>query len=323
LFGQYLQAGIRDIGIVISPETGEDVIKSVNEWSEIDSVNVTFIKQSEPLGLAHAVKISRDFLKDDNFVMYLGDNLIKQDITRLVTSFKDSSSDALILLKEVDNPKIFGVANIKDNKICQLEEKPEKPKSNLALVGVYLFNKKIHDAIDSIQPSKRGELEITEAIQYLLNNNHPVDYLLLESWWLDTGKKDDLLIANRIVLDEYTVESQKGEVCDKSKIEGRVEIGEKSKITNCTIRGPVKIGQNCVLTNAYIGPYTSISDNVTIEQSEIEYSVVMNSSTISKVKGRIEQSLIGSFVKIETSKGSPNTHKFLIGDHSNIVLNEF
>lgn len=317
-----LNAGINDIGIVISPETGEDVIHSVNAWLKDNSCNVTFIRQIEPSGLAHAVKISEDYLKDDDFVMYLGDNLIKQDIKELVQKFKENQSDAMILLKEVENPKMFGVANIKGNKIVKLEEKPENPKSNLALVGVYLFNSNIHKAVNAIKPSKRGEFEITEAIQYMLDHSYNVSHHILEGWWLDTGKKDDLLGANRIVLDEYTEFSQKGEVDSKSCIEGRVKIAKGSKLTNTTVRGPVVIGENCIINNAYIGPYTSISNSVVIENSEIEYSVVMHNSSITNIKKRIAESLIASNVKIICSQGTPHTHKFLIGDDSDIILNE-
>lgn len=318
-----IKAGIKDIGIVISPDTGESVIESVKQWNKNKSANITFILQEEPLGLAHAVKISRDFLKDDAFIMYLGDNLIKENIIKLVEEFNFSSNDSLILLKEVKNPEMFGVAHIENNKITVLEEKPENPESNLALVGVYLFNSNIHAAIGNIVPSKRGELEITEAIQYLINNSYSVNYHILDGWWLDTGKKDDLLSANRIVLDEYTTNCQKDALlCDETVIEGRVQIDTGSKITNCTIRGPVMIGKDCVITNSYIGPYTSISDNVVIKNAEIEYSVLMNDSKILNIKGRIEKSLIGSKTSICCSKGMPCTHKFLIGDNSDIILNE-
>ncbi|MFH0702659.1 MAG: glucose-1-phosphate thymidylyltransferase [bacterium] len=316
-----IQAGIIDIGIVISPETGEFVKKSVNNWKKGHSVNISYILQDQPLGLAHAVKISQDYLKDDSFIMYLGDNLIKENLVKLVERFNINKYDSLILLKEVKNPEMFGVASIKHNKIINLEEKPLNPKSNLALVGVYLFNKNIYKAIDNIKPSKRGELEITEAIQYLLSNSYIVNYDILDGWWLDTGKKDDLLDANRIVLDEYAIRLEEGDICPKTKLEGRVQVHKDSKIINCTIRGPVVIGKNCIVSDSYIGPFTSISDNVIIENSEIEYSVIMKGSKISQIKGRIEESLIGSEVTIECSTGIPHTHKFLIGDHSNIILN--
>jgi glucose-1-phosphate thymidylyltransferase len=226
------------------------------------------------------------------------------------------------LLKEVDNPKMFGVAHVKGDKVLKLEEKPDNPRSNLALVGVYLFNKKIHEAINAIKPSKRGELEITEAIQYLLDNSYNVQHYILKDWWLDTGKKDDLLIANRIVLDEYINYQIKGSVDAASNIEGRVQIGKNSKIVNSIIRGPAIVGENCNIANSYVGPYTSISDNVNINNSEVEYSVLMNNSSITNIKKRIAESLIGSEVKIECTKGTPNIHKFLIGDHSDIILNE-
>jgi len=315
-------SGIREIGIIISPETGKFVQDSVRAWSADKEADITYIMQGQPMGLAHTVLISREFLQDEPFVMYLGDNLISENISELVNQFNNNQCDSLILLKEVANPKMFGVAQIENDKVVCLEEKPETPKSSLALVGVYMFNKTIHKAVRDISPSKRGELEITEAIQYLIDKNCLVQHKLLNNWWLDTGKKDDLLSANRIVLDEFTTFDNKAKTCSDSKIEGRVEADETSEIINSTVRGPVIIGKNCIIKNSYIGPFTSISDNVRIENSEIENSVVMRKSRISGVKGRITESLIGSEVNIESAKCIPNTHKFLIGDNSDVTINE-
>jgi glucose-1-phosphate thymidylyltransferase len=315
-------SGISEIGIIISPETGKFVQESVIAWSVGKKADITYIMQGQPMGLAHTVLISREFLKDDPFVMYLGDNLISENIRELIEQFNKNSCDSLILLKEVKDPKMFGVALIENDKVVRLEEKPENPQSNLALVGVYMFNKSIHKAVRDIAPSKRGELEITEAIQYLIDKDFTVQHKLLGSWWLDTGKKDDLLSANRTVLDEFTQSCNKGTTCSDSKIEGRVEVDETSRIINSTVRGPVIIGKNCTIKNSYIGPFTSISDNVQIENSEIENSVVMSKSRISGVKGRITESLIGAEVNIESAKSIPNTHRFMIGDNSDVIINE-
>ncbi|CAN5381426.1 glucose-1-phosphate thymidylyltransferase [soil metagenome] len=315
-----ISAGIKEIAIIISPETGNDVRLSVgngDKWK----IKIEYILQDEPLGLAHAVKTARPFLKDDPFVMYLGDNLIKDGVGPLVKRFEEGHADAFILLKEVENPSSFGVAELSaDGRIVCLEEKPAKPKSNLALVGVYLFNKNIHTAIDQIKPSKRGELEITDAIQQLISTKHHVDSHILKSWWLDTGKKDDMLEANRVVLDEMTDVSMLGTADGASKISGRVHIGKGSKLTNCTVRGPAMIGEDCILQDSYVGPFTSIGDGARVSHAEIEHCILREHCQIVDFHGRIEDSLIGVNVELKRSNSKPIAFRLMIGDDSKVEV---
>jgi glucose-1-phosphate thymidylyltransferase len=313
-------AGIDDIGIIISPETGGAVKVMVGDGKKW-GVRIQYILQEEPLGLAHAVKTARSFLQDDTFVMYLGDNLIKDGVAPLVERFKDSNVDAFILLKEVSDPSSFGVAELsKDGRIISLEEKPAKPKSNLAVVGVYLFNKNIHKAIDEIKPSKRGELEIVDAIQRLVDNGHHVGSHVLTSWWLDTGKKDDMLEANRVVLDEMSDVSMLGNLVDGSRLSGRVHVGEGSILKNCTVRGPAMIGNDCVIEHSYVGPFTSIGDGARVSHAEIEHCILREKCQIVDFHGRIEDSLIGVNVELTRSNHKPVAFRLMIGDDSKVEV---
>jgi glucose-1-phosphate thymidylyltransferase len=253
--------------------------------------------------------------------MYLGDNLIKDGVGPLVKRFEEEGPDAFILLKEVANPSSFGVAVLdKDGRINGLEEKPAKPKSNLALVGVYLFTPKIHTAIDQIKPSKRGELEITDAIQQLITTGNRVDSHILQSWWLDTGKKDDMLEANRVVLDEMTDVSMLGTIDDDSRVSGRVHIGKGSKLINCTVRGPAVIGEDCVLEHTYVGPFTSIGDGARVSHAEIEHSILREKAQILDFHGRIADSLIGVGVELTRSTGKPQAFRLMLGDDSKVEV---
>ncbi len=315
-----VQAGIHDIGIIISPETGEAVKAAVKRWCP-SQIKITFILQDEPLGLAHAVKIAHPYLKETPFVMYLGDNLIQSEILPLVKGFQKEKAAAHILLKAVENPSSFGVAELdKQNRVVNLEEKPKHPKSNLALVGIYLFTAEIFKAIDAIKPSKRGELEITDAIQQLIRSGKDVQSMIVKGWWLDTGKKDDLLEANRIVLDTYCETQIQGTVDENSQIRGRVEIGKGTKIMNSVIQGPVKIGNNCLIESSYIGPYTSIGDNTQIQQSEVENSVFLEHCKLANIPGRIEQSLIGQECTIIRAQNRPAAYRLNLGDQSTLEL---
>ncbi|MBA3857812.1 MAG: glucose-1-phosphate thymidylyltransferase [Cyanobacteria bacterium PR.3.49] len=315
-----IEAGIKSIGIIISPETGEEVRQCVGD-GERWGIEIKYILQDQPLGLAHAVKTARDYLKDETFVMYLGDNLIKDGVAPLVERFKTNKPDAQILLKEVPNPTSFGVAELNGNgRILCLEEKPAKPKSNLALVGVYLFTAKIHNAIDEIKPSKRGELEITDAIQRMITKGEHVDSHVLTSWWLDTGKKDDMLEANRVVLDEMTDVSMLGNLDDQSRLSGRVHVGKGSILKNCTVRGPAVIGADCVLENSYVGPFTSIGDGARVSHAEIEHSILREKCQILDFNGRIEDSLIGVNVELTRSQSKPVAFRLMLGDDSKVEV---
>jgi glucose-1-phosphate thymidylyltransferase len=308
------QVGIKEVGIIISCETGNEIKEAVGNGSQW-GIDVHYILQDTPGGLAHAVKVARDFLGSDPFVMYLGDNLIGCSINRFLEDFKRNAPDALILLKEVENPKKFGVAEVSPSgKVVRLVEKPDNPPSNLALVGIYIFSPNIHKAIERIKPSKRGELEITDAIQELIHTGLTVESFIIDTWWIDTGKKDDLLTANVILLDECLKTDIGGSVDRVSKILGRVAIGKGSVIKESSIRGPVIIGENTVIEHSFVGPYTSIGNNVTIQSSCVEHSVIMDGSELRDIE-RIEDSLIGKRVKLFRNSRH-KALKLMVGDDS-------
>jgi len=314
-------AGITDIGIIISPETGEEVKAKTGNGDRFGA-KITYILQDKPAGLAHAVKIAQPFLGDSPFIMYLGDNLIQSELHLFLDRFKTQQTDALILLREVPNPTAFGVAQVDENgRVLHLVEKPKVPPSNLALVGIYFFAKTIHDAIANIQPSARGELEITDAIQYLISQQKKVEACQLEGWWLDTGKKDDLLEANRIILDTTCLTaSVLGEVDAKSQVIGRVQIGTGTKLVNCTVRGPVAIGNDCYLENCFVGPYSSIGNNVNLIDVEIDHSVILQGAKVVEIHQRIVDSVIGQRVQLIAAPQRPKALRFMIGDDSQIEL---
>lgn len=313
-------AGITDIGIIISPETGEEV-KATTGNGDRFGATITYILQDQPAGLAHAVKIAQPFLGDSPFIMYLGDNLIEKDLTPFLNDFKEHQLDALILLRPVENPSAFGVAQIDEKgRVLHLIEKPKDPPSNLALVGIYYFSPTIHEAIDRIKPSARGELEITDAIQNLIDHKQDVESRIIDGWWLDTGKKDDLLSANQIILDTQLKSSVQGQVDDKSQIIGRVQIGAGSRIINCSIRGPIIIGENCHLENCFIGPYSSIADNVSLIDVDIEHSVILQGAKLENIHQRIVDSLIGRRAHVLPAAQRPKAVRFMVGDDCQIEL---
>lgn len=312
-------AGIREVGIIISPETGkaiQDAVGDGNKWG----MQIEYILQEKPLGLAHAVKVARPFLGMNPFVMYLGDNLIGSGITGLRESFEQAKADATILLKEVDTPSNFGIAEIDgEGRVVRLVEKPKQPRSNLALVGIYFFSPKVHDAIDAIQPSWRGELEITDAIQWLLGHGERVISHRLSGWWLDTGKKDDLLTANQVVLDEWIQRQVSGEVDGQSHVSGRVQVGVGSRIINSTVRGPVAIGENSHIQGSFIGPFTSLASGCRVLNSVVEHCVVLEDSTIEHLD-RLEDSLVGKRCRVMRFQGNHHAHRLMIGDDSEVLL---
>lgn len=306
-----LRAGITDIGIIISPETGDDVKRAV-EMYRTRYAKFTFILQEVPLGLAHAVKISKDFIGDEPFVMYLGDNLIGSDIGKFKDRFLHENPDALILIKDVNDPTQFGVVELNDEgRVVRLVEKPKFPPSHFALVGVYFFSSSVFEAIEKLTPSWRGEYEITEAIQGLIDSGKKVVAEYLDSWWLDTGKKDDILEANRVVLDEWIQRKVEGRLDELSVISGRVFIEKGAVVEKSEIRGPVVIGSGATIKNSFIGPYTSIGDFSYIENSEIQFSVVLDGVKIIGVKS-IDSSIIGKRAQV-TGQGK-NRIKLFVGD---------
>ncbi len=316
---QIREAGIREIGIIISPETGAYIREAVGDGSRWGS-QITYIPQADPKGLAHAVKTARPFLGDSTFLMFLGDNLIEGGVKSFVQEFGSHSPDALVLLKEVSDPRLFGVAELNGKgEVVHLVEKPKEPKTNLALVGIYLFTPLIHKAIAKIKPSWRGELEITDAIQKLLDMGKKVRSHILTGWWLDTGKKDDLLEANRVVLDSLLKRDVKGEIDSKSKIVGRVEIKEGAKVQNSTVRGPVSIAEGCQIRNSFIGPFTSIGAGTVIEDSSVGHSVILENSRIYRIE-RLEDSLIGTRVELRRADERFNAVKIFVGCDSSLEL---
>ena len=310
-------AGIRDIGIIVG-ETEAEIRGAVGDGSRWRA-NVTYIRQEAPLGLAHAVKIARDFLGDENFVMYLGDNIVRDGVVGFVERFEQRRPDSMILLAHVPNAAMFGVADLRDGRIIRLEEKPQNPKTDLAMVGVYLFTPRIFDAVEAIQPSERGELEITDAVQWLLDNGANVEPHVIEGWWKDTGRLQDMLEANRFVLDDIEP-AVLGRVDEQSKLVGKVVVEADAEICNSTIRGPAIIGERTRILNSYIGPFTSIYHGCEIKNSELEHSIVLENSTIADVAGKIEDSLIGKEVVIRRTVEMPKALRFMLGDRSEVQL---
>jgi len=313
---QIQEAGITDIGIIISPDTGSAIEEAVGDGSGW-GVKITYIVQNEPLGLAHAVKTGQDFLGDSPFLLFLGDNLIQGGVKDFVRQF---NSDALILLKEVPDPRALGVAELDaSGKVLRLVEKPKEPKSNLAVTGIYLFTREIHTAIAGLKPSWRGEYEITDAIQKLLDMGKDVRSHILEGWWLDTGDKDDLLEANRIVLDEFLERNLNGEVDSRSRIVGRVEVKPGAIIKNSLVKGPVSIAEGCQVRNSFIGSFTSIGAGTVIEDSSVEYSIILDNCRIWKIK-RLAESVIGRNTKVVKREQSPGTTAIFVGDDAVVEL---
>ena len=311
-------AGIREVGIIIAPETGGEIREAAGDGERF-GVKITYIEQDAPLGLAHAVLTAEPFLGSDPFVMYLGDNLLQGGIEDLVAAFRRNQPEALILLTRVPDPQNYGVAELDEGGgVLRLVEKPPEPASDLALVGVYMFTPRIHEAARAIQPSPRGELEITDAIQWLVNGSHAVESHIVRGWWKDTGRLDDMLEANRLILE--TLERRvEGELTD-TVIEGRVVVEPGAVLENSTVRGPAIIGAGARLVNAYIGPYTAVGRHCTVESAEIEHSILLEGSSVRGLDGRMESSLLGRDVKIARGERQPRAYRFMVGDSSEIGI---
>ena len=311
------RAGIEDVGIIIAPETGDEVRAAAGDGSRF-GVRLTYIPQDEPLGLAHAVLTAEPFLRDSPFVMYLGDNLLQGGIDDLVASFRSNQPDALILLTQVPDPEHYGVAELDNGSVVRLVEKPSEPKTNLALVGVYMFTACVHDAARAIAPSARGELEITDAIQHLVDERMRVEPHIVSGWWKDTGQLADMLAANRLVLD--TIERRIDGELVQSQVDGRVVIEHGARLERCSVRGPAIIGTDARLTDCYVGPYTAVGDGCTIDNAEVEHSILLAGSAVRDLDGRMESSLLGRNVRIGRDGKQPRAYRFLLGDNSDVSI---
>ena len=311
------QAGIEEVGIIIAPETGEEIRTAAGDGSQF-GVRITYIVQDEPLGLAHAVLTAEAFLGQSSFVMYLGDNLLQGGIDDLVNAFVAGGPEALILLTPVSDPENYGVAELDGERVVRLVEKPPEPQTDLALVGVYMFTPAIHSAAKAIDPSARGELEITDAIQHLVDRGLRVEPHIVRGWWKDTGRLDDMLAANRLVLD--TIQARlEGELID-SQVDGRVVIEAGAVLERSTVRGPAIIGSGTRLTDCYIGPYTAIGRDCTITGAEVEHSILLSGAVVRDLAGRMESSLLGRNVTIGRDQRQPRAYRFLVGDNSEIGI---
>jgi glucose-1-phosphate thymidylyltransferase len=324
------EAGIEHVGIIIAPETGEEIEAAVGDGARF-GVAVSYILQDEPLGLAHAVLTAEPFLGASPFVMYLGDNLLQGGISDLVGAFREHAPDALILLTPVADPEHYGVAELDPprprgdgpraaplGRVVRLVEKPAEPATDLALVGVYMFTAAVHDAARAIVPSARGELEITDAIQHLVDSGMRVEPHIVRGWWKDTGRLEDMLEANRLILDNL-LERVDGELVD-SQVDGRVVIEQGARLERTIVRGPAIVGAGAQLNDCYIGPYTAIGERCTITGAEVEHSILLAGCTVSHLDGRMESSLLGRNVTVRRGERQPRAYRFMVGDNSDISI---
>jgi len=313
---------IEEVGVVVNPQNKRVFEETLRDGSEF-GLRIEYIVQEEPKGLAHAVWIARDFLGEEDFLMYLGDNLILEDLKPFVKEFLENEDiQASILLSPVKDPTRFGIAVMENGKVIEVVEKPKIPPSNLAIVGVYLFRNIIFEGIKSIKPSWRGELEITDAIGYLIKRGYEVKGHIIFGWWKDTGKPEDLIEANRKILQDLRVSRVEGEVDDSSKIQGEVIIEKGVKVMSSVVRGPVIVGRGSFIKNSYIGPYTSIGEDVIVENCEIENSIIMDKCSLSDVKYRLDSSILGKSVSMRGVKSKPSSMSLILGDLSSVNLPE-
>jgi glucose-1-phosphate thymidylyltransferase len=317
------EAGVREVGIIIAPETGEEIRRAAGEGERF-GVRIQYIVQDEPLGLAHAVLTAEPFLGSSPFVMYLGDNLLQGGISELVGAFREHEPDALILLTPVTDPENYGVAELDDapagevGRVRRLVEKPADPQTDLALVGVYMFTAAIHDAARAISPSARGELEITDAIQHLVDGGLRVEPHIVRGWWKDTGRLEDMLEANRLILDNLSARVE-GELVD-SQADGRVVIEPGARLERSSVRGPAIVGAGAQLRDCYVGPYTAIGEGCRIEKAEVEHSILLAGSSVCDLDGRMESSLLGRNVTVRRGDRQPRAYRFMVGDNSDISI---
>jgi glucose-1-phosphate thymidylyltransferase len=317
------EAGIEEVGIIIAPETGPEIEAAAGAGARF-GVKITYIVQDEPLGLAHAVLTAETFLGKSPFVMYLGDNLLQGGISDLVAAFREHEPDALILLTPVPDPENYGVAELAPaedgqvGRVRRLVEKPAEPATDLALVGVYMFTAGVHDAARAIEPSARGELEITDAIQHLVDGGQRVEPHIVQGWWKDTGRLEDMLEANRLILDNM-VERIDGELVD-SQVDGRVVIEKGARLERTRVRGPAVIGAGTVLRDCYVGPYTAIGENCVVSGAEVEHSILLSGCTVCDLDGRMESSLLGRNVTVRRGERQPRAYRFMVGDNSDISI---
>ncbi len=312
-----VDAGIRQIGIVHTAGDNEvpEYVGNGKRWG----VKITYIPQKAPLGLAHVVKIAQPFVGKDKFIFYLGDNMIVGGVRRFIEEFEKSGTNCFLTLAKVRDPQRFGVPVFRKGKIARVEEKPAKPKSSFAVAGIYLYDSSIFKAVKQIAPSKRGELEISDAHTWLIEHGYAVGYTEITGWWKDTGKPVDLLEANRLVLDNLAP-LHAGAIDDRSTVAGKVVIEEGARVVNSVVRGPAIIGRDAVIENSYIGPYSSIGNGTVIQNAEVEYSIVLRNCRITNVRLRIEGSILGNDVEVVEAGGKPLVHRFMIGDQSRVEV---
>ncbi len=318
------QAGIEEVGIIIAPETGPEIEAAAGDGARF-GVRITYVVQDEPAGLAHAVLTAEEFLGGSPFVMYLGDNLLQGGISDLVAAFREHSPDALILLTPVADPENYGVAELAPaepgettGRVVALVEKPVQPATDLALVGVYMFTAQIHEAARAIRPSARGELKITDAIQHLVDSGLRVEPHIVRGWWKDTGRLEDMLEANQLILDNI-VRSVEGELID-SQVDGRVVVERGARLERTRVRGPAVIGAGAQLRDCYIGPYTAIGERCSITGAEVEHSILLEGSSVCDLDGRMESSLLGRNVSVRRGERQPRAYRFMVGDNSDISI---
>lgn len=312
-----VEAGITDLGMVVG-DTKDQIMAAVGDGSQFGA-QVTYIEQPVPLGIAHGVKIAQDFIQKERFVLFLGDNFLRDGIVPLVRNFENEAPACQIHLYKVPNPQDFGVAELKDGRVVRLVEKPQTSQSDLAVIGIYIFDHQVFEAVNNIQPSARGELEITDTIQYFIDQGLEVSPQIITGAWIDTGKPGDILEANRLVLEELQPRME-GQVDEDSQVNGKVTIERGAQVKNSVIRGPAIIGEESEIINSYIGPFTSVYHHVLIEDSELEHCIVLEHSRIVDVESRIEDSLIGRYVEITRSPKKPRAYKMTLGDHSKVGI---